>query len=292
MPHLPARFAGIVLALAPCSPTAPGGTPESCRSARSWRRAGAPWRVCCGSPATRASAASSTSTACSAEPPGARGPARILLGRLVEAFVLAGPVALAIAAAIGRRRGKRVQAEGICRDPVRFVGRASRRAQRAAPARADAYGSRPRPVGRAVGSGAPDGCRRRAAREAEAGGPGAAGGAASPPRRRRPRSGAGTRAKGARPRAGLARGSAPPAPPCATGRPPWRHTAAVDAIPMARSSAPYQPGTRSARHGVPRAVRTSGRVGRRAPPWRGGVQPFPAVAVGQARSAPRRGAGG
>jgi hypothetical protein len=48
-----------------------------------------------------------------------RAGARILLGLLVAAFVPAGPVVLAVDDTIERRRGKRIQAKGIYRDPVR-----------------------------------------------------------------------------------------------------------------------------------------------------------------------------
>src|SRR5690242_7056331 len=49
----------------------------------------------------------------------ARAAARLLLGLLVAAFVPAGPVVLGIDDTIERRRGKRIAAEGIYRDPVR-----------------------------------------------------------------------------------------------------------------------------------------------------------------------------
>ena len=45
--------------------------------------------------------------------------ARLLLGVLVAAFVPAGPVVLGIDDTIGRRRGKRIAAKGIHKDPVR-----------------------------------------------------------------------------------------------------------------------------------------------------------------------------
>jgi hypothetical protein len=49
----------------------------------------------------------------------ARAAARLLLGLLVAAFVPAGPVVLGIDDTIERRRGKRIAAKGIYRDPVR-----------------------------------------------------------------------------------------------------------------------------------------------------------------------------
>jgi hypothetical protein len=49
----------------------------------------------------------------------ARAAARRLLGLLIAAFVPAGPVVLGIDDTIERRRGKRIRAKGIYRDPVR-----------------------------------------------------------------------------------------------------------------------------------------------------------------------------
>ena len=48
-----------------------------------------------------------------------RAAARLLLGLLVAAFALSGPVVLGIDDTIERRRGKRIAAKGIYRDPVR-----------------------------------------------------------------------------------------------------------------------------------------------------------------------------
>jgi DDE superfamily endonuclease len=48
-----------------------------------------------------------------------RAGARILLGLLVEAFVPDGPIVMAIDDTIERRRGRRITAKGIYRDPVR-----------------------------------------------------------------------------------------------------------------------------------------------------------------------------
>jgi DDE superfamily endonuclease len=44
---------------------------------------------------------------------------RILLGLLVSRFVPAGPIVLGIDDTIERRRGKRIRAKGVYRDPVR-----------------------------------------------------------------------------------------------------------------------------------------------------------------------------
>jgi hypothetical protein len=48
-----------------------------------------------------------------------RGAARLLLGLLIRAFVPTGPVILGVDDTIERRRGKRIAAKGIYRDPVR-----------------------------------------------------------------------------------------------------------------------------------------------------------------------------
>ena len=48
-----------------------------------------------------------------------RGAARLLLHLLLAAFVPRGPVLLGIDDTIERRRGKRIAAKGIYRDPVR-----------------------------------------------------------------------------------------------------------------------------------------------------------------------------
>ena len=48
-----------------------------------------------------------------------RSGSRILLGRLIAAFAPHGPVVLGLDDTIERRRGKRITAKGIYRDPVR-----------------------------------------------------------------------------------------------------------------------------------------------------------------------------
>src|SRR5215217_6986989 len=48
-----------------------------------------------------------------------RAAARVLLGLMLDAFVPAGPVILGLDDTIERRRGKRISAKGIYRDPVR-----------------------------------------------------------------------------------------------------------------------------------------------------------------------------
>ena len=44
---------------------------------------------------------------------------RVLLGSLVEAFVANGPLVLGIEETLERRYGKKIEAKGIYRDPVR-----------------------------------------------------------------------------------------------------------------------------------------------------------------------------
>lgn len=48
-----------------------------------------------------------------------RAASRVLLGLLVQAFVPAGPILLAVDETLERRRGKRIRAKGVYRDPVR-----------------------------------------------------------------------------------------------------------------------------------------------------------------------------
>src|ERR671917_2884857 len=48
-----------------------------------------------------------------------RAAARVLLGLLLDAFVPTGPVVLGLDDTIERRRGKRIGAKGVYRDPVR-----------------------------------------------------------------------------------------------------------------------------------------------------------------------------
>jgi DDE superfamily endonuclease len=120
MPHLPARFAGIILAFAPLFVH------------RCWRHAQVLLVGAILAPGRRTVASLLRITGHARErhfvnfhrvlsraawcP---RAGARILLGLLVAAFVPAGPVVLAVDDTIERRRGKRIQAKGIYRDPVR-----------------------------------------------------------------------------------------------------------------------------------------------------------------------------
>ena len=73
--------------------------------------------------------------------------ARLLLGLLLDAFVPHGPVLLGLDDTIERRRGKRISAKGIYRDPVRSSRGHFTQGQRPALAQPDAAG--PDPLGRA-----------------------------------------------------------------------------------------------------------------------------------------------
>ena len=53
----------------------------------------------------------------------ARAAARLLLGLLIAVLAPSGPVVLGIDGTIERRRGKRISAKGIYRDPVRSAPR-------------------------------------------------------------------------------------------------------------------------------------------------------------------------
>lgn len=123
MPHLPARFAGIILSFAPLFVH------------RSWRHAQAllTGAILCPGRRTVASVRRITGRArdrhfvnthrvLSRAAWSPRSAARILLRLLVEAFVPHGPVVLALDDTIERRWGRRIQARGIYRDPVRSSG--------------------------------------------------------------------------------------------------------------------------------------------------------------------------
>ena len=60
-----------------------------------------------------------------------RAASRLLLGLLLDAFAPRGPVLLGLDDTIERRRGKRIGAKGIYRDPVRSSRRPLRQGQRA-----------------------------------------------------------------------------------------------------------------------------------------------------------------
>lgn len=123
MPHLPARFAGIILSFAPLFVH------------RSWRHAQALLigAILCPGRRTVASVLRITGRArdrhfvnthrvLSRAAWSPRSAARILLRLLVEAFVPHGPVVLALDDTIERRWGRHIQARGIYRDPVRSSG--------------------------------------------------------------------------------------------------------------------------------------------------------------------------
>ena len=64
-----------------------------------------------------------------------RAASRLLFGLLLGTFAPTGPVVLGIVDTIERRRGKRISAKGIYRDPVRSSERPPRQGQRPALAR-------------------------------------------------------------------------------------------------------------------------------------------------------------
>src|SRR4051794_23342682 len=68
---------------------------------------------------------------------------RILLGLLIAAFAPRGPVIMALDDTIERRRGKRITAKGIYRDPVRSSDAQLRQGERAALDEPDAARSHP-----------------------------------------------------------------------------------------------------------------------------------------------------
>ena len=121
MLHLPARFATLVLAFAAVS-----------SQQRTWRRAELLLIGAILAPGKRTVTSLLRIVGLSREPRftsyhrvlnraawDARAAARLLLGLLVAAFVPAGPVVLGIDDTIERRRGKRIAAKGVYRDPVR-----------------------------------------------------------------------------------------------------------------------------------------------------------------------------
>src|ERR687886_777595 len=120
MPHLPARFAGVILAFAPLFVH------------RTWRHARVLLIGAILAPGRRTVASVLRITGRSRERRfvnyyrvlsraawDPRAGARILLGLLIGAFVPSGPVIMAIDDTIERRWGRRIRARGIYRDPVR-----------------------------------------------------------------------------------------------------------------------------------------------------------------------------
>ena len=120
MPRLPARFAAVILRFAPLF------------RQRSWRHAEVLLVGAIVAPGRRTVASILRISGLSRERRFAnyhrvlnraawsgREAARVLLGLLLDAFVPVGPVLLGLDDTIGRRRGKRIGAKGIYRDPVR-----------------------------------------------------------------------------------------------------------------------------------------------------------------------------
>ena len=117
---LPARFAALILSFAPLF------------RYRSWRHAEVLLIGAILAPGKRTVTSLLRITGLSGEPRfvdyhrvlsrarwSGRGAARLLLGLLLAAFVPAGPVILGLDDTIERRRGERIKAKGISRDPVR-----------------------------------------------------------------------------------------------------------------------------------------------------------------------------
>ena len=120
MPRLPARFAAVIVAFAPLFVQ------------RSWRRAEVLLLGAILAPGRRTVTSLLRITGLGRERRfvnyhrvlnravwSARAGSRELLGMLLDAFAPRGPVVLAIDDTVERRRGKRIQAKGIYRDPVR-----------------------------------------------------------------------------------------------------------------------------------------------------------------------------
>lgn len=120
MPRLPARFAAVILCFAPLF------------FQRSWRHAQVLLTGAILAPGQRTVTSILRITGRSRERRfvnyhrilsraawSGRAAARVLLGLLLDAFVPAGPVLLGLDDTIERRRGKRISAKGIYRDPVR-----------------------------------------------------------------------------------------------------------------------------------------------------------------------------
>src|SRR4051794_29829260 len=120
MPHQPARFAGIILAFAPLFVH------------RTWRHARVLLMGAILTPGRRTVTSVLRITGHARERRfvnyhrvlsraawDPRGGARILLGLLLDVFARHGPVVMALDDTIERRWGRRIQARGIYRDPVR-----------------------------------------------------------------------------------------------------------------------------------------------------------------------------
>src|SRR3954467_1232565 len=120
MPRLPARFAAVILCFAPLF------------QQRSWRHAEVLLIGAILAPGRRTVASILRITGLCRDRRfvnyhrvlnraawSGRAAARVLLGLLLDAFVPTGPVLLGLDDTIERRRGKRIIAKGIYRDPVR-----------------------------------------------------------------------------------------------------------------------------------------------------------------------------
>ena len=120
MPRLPSRFAAVILTFAPLF------------SQRSWRQAEVLLVGAILAPGTRTVGSLLRISGLARERHfvnyhrvlnraawSSRAASRVLLGLLIDAFAPTGPVVLGIDDTIERRRGKRIAAKGIYRDPVR-----------------------------------------------------------------------------------------------------------------------------------------------------------------------------
>jgi hypothetical protein len=148
MPHLPARFAAVILAFAPLFVH------------RTWQHARVLLVGAILAPGRRTVASVLRITGHAREHHfvnhhrvlsravwSPRTGSRILLGLLVDAFASRGPVVLALDDTIERRWGRRIRARGIYRDPVRSSDAHFTQGKRPALDEPDA--ARPRLVGRA-----------------------------------------------------------------------------------------------------------------------------------------------
>src|SRR5881397_1033297 len=106
--HLPACFASLILTFAPVFV-----------QQRTWRRAELLLIAAILAPGKRTVTSLLRIAGLDRAAWDARAAARLLLGLLIAVFAPSGPVLLGIDDTIERRRGKRIAAEGIYRDPVR-----------------------------------------------------------------------------------------------------------------------------------------------------------------------------
>ena len=104
-----------------CSAAQPGGKPRCCWSARSWPRVSAPWPRPCGSWAAATSATTPATMRCSIGRCGrpVRRPASCWCCLLQHLDRGDGPLVFGIDETLERRRGAKIKARAVYRDPVR-----------------------------------------------------------------------------------------------------------------------------------------------------------------------------